>query len=64
MNTVVTTNDFKNIVLKNIPLIDVRAPIEFEKGAFQTSVNLPILTNEERHIIGICYKEKGNDEAT
>ena len=60
----VTTNDFKNIVLKNIPLIDVRAPIEFEKGAFQTSVNLPILTNEERHIIGICYKEKGNDEAT
>ncbi|CUN61300.1 tRNA 2-selenouridine synthase [Clostridium disporicum] len=60
----VTTNDFKNIVLKNISLIDVRAPIEFEKGAFQTSVNLPILTNEERHIIGICYKEKGNDEAT
>lgn len=60
----ITTNDFENIVLKNIPLIDVRAPIEFEKGAFNTSVNMPILTNEERHIIGICYKEKGNEEAT
>ncbi|WP_265207392.1 tRNA 2-selenouridine(34) synthase MnmH [Clostridium sporogenes] len=27
------------------------------------SINLPILSNEERHIIGICYKEKGNEEA-
>lgn len=58
------TNDFKNIVLKNIPLIDVRAPIEYEKGAFINSINIPILNNEERHIIGICYKEKGNEEAT
>lgn len=60
----ITTNDFENIVLNNIPLIDVRAPIEFEKGAFKTSINMPILTNDERHIIGICYKEKGNAEAT
>lgn len=58
------TNDFKNIVLKNIPLIDVRAPIEYEKGTFINSINIPILNNEERHIIGICYKEKGNEEAT
>ena len=56
--------DFKSIVLNNIPLIDVRAPIEFEKGAFINSINMPILNNEERHIIGICYKEKGNEEAT
>ena len=58
------TNDFENIVLNNIPLIDVRAPIEYEKGAFINSINIPILNNEERHIIGICYKEKGNEEAT
>ena len=57
-------NDFKKIVLENLPLIDVRAPIEYEKGAFLNSFNLPILDNEERHIIGICYKEKGNEEAT
>lgn len=57
------TTDFKNIVLNNIPLIDVRSPIEFVKGAFETSVNLPIMTNEERHLVGICYKEKGNEEA-
>lgn len=58
------TNDFKKIVLEEIPLIDVRAPIEYEKGAFLNSFNFPILNNEERHIIGICYKEKGNEEAT
>lgn len=58
-----TTTDFKNIVLNEIPLIDVRAPIEFNKGAFINSVNLPIMTDEERHLVGICYKEKGNEEA-
>lgn len=58
------TNDFKSIVLNDTKLIDVRAPIEYEKGAMYNTVNLPILTNEERHIIGICYKENGNEEAT
>lgn len=59
-----TTSDFLKIVLQDIPLIDVRAPIEFEKGAFMGSTNLPILNNEERRLVGICYKENGNEEAT
>ncbi|MFU7515067.1 tRNA 2-selenouridine(34) synthase MnmH [Clostridium sp. HCS.1] len=58
------TNNFKSIVINDTPLIDVRSPIEYEKGAFPNSINIPILNNEERHIIGICYKEKGNEEAT
>ncbi len=58
------TKDYRKIVLENIPLIDVRAPIEFNKGAFPGSVNLPILTDEERHVIGIKYKESGNESAT
>lgn len=64
MKKLSVTNDFKSIVLNDIKLVDVRAPIEFEKGAMINSVNIPILNNEERHIIGICYKEKGNEEAT
>lgn len=59
-----TTSDFLKIVLEEIPLIDVRAPIEFDKGAFIGSTNLPILNDEERRLVGICYKEKGNEEAT
>jgi len=58
-----TTNDFRRIVLDDVPLIDVRAPIEFEGGAFPTAVNLPLMNNEERHLVGIRYKEMGNAEA-
>lgn len=58
-----TTKDFKRIVIDDIPLIDVRAPVEFEGGAFPTAVNLPLMNNEERHLVGIRYKKKGNAEA-
>lgn len=58
-----TTGDFHRIVVEDIPLIDVRAPVEFEAGAFPGAVNLPILDDEERCLVGICYKEKGQDEA-
>ena len=34
MSDLIQYNNFKQIVLNQIPLIDVRAPIEFEKGAF------------------------------
>jgi len=54
---------FRSIVLNNTPLIDVRAPAEFAKGAFPNSVNLPIMNDEERHVVGICYKNEGNAKA-
>lgn len=57
------SNDFKSLVLNKTPLIDVRAPIEFKKGSFPYSVNLPLITDEERHLIGIKYKNFGNEEA-
>ena len=57
------TDDFCRIVLENRPLIDVRAPVEFKKGSFPTAVNLPLMTDEERHLIGIRYKEQGNASA-
>jgi len=58
-----TSNEFEKIVLEEMPLIDVRAPIEFERGAFKNTVNLPLMNDEERHLVGICYKDKGNEEA-
>jgi len=57
------SSDFKSIVLEHRPLIDVRAPIEFQKGAFPHAVNLPLINDEERHLIGIEYKNRGNSEA-
>lgn len=63
MSELPQSSDFKSIVLNSTTLIDVRAPVEFEKGAFPNSVNLPFLNDEERHLIGIRYKEAGNAKA-
>ncbi|WP_300674839.1 tRNA 2-selenouridine(34) synthase MnmH [Desulfoluna sp.] len=39
-----------------VTLIDVRSEAEFEKERLPFAVNLPILTNEERHRVGLIYK--------
>ena len=53
----------KALFTDDIPLIDVRAPVEFEQGAYPNAVNIPILDNGQRHAVGTCYKERGRDEA-
>jgi tRNA 2-selenouridine synthase len=58
-----TFSDYKKLITDKISLIDVRAPIEFEKGAFETSVNLPLMSNKERELVGIRYKNNGNEAA-
>ena len=57
------SDDFRRIVLENRPLIDVRASVEFLKGSFPTAINLPLMNDKERHLIGIRYKEQGNASA-
>lgn len=57
------TDDYLSIFLNNSPLLDVRAPVEFERGSFPTAVNAPLMNDDERHEVGICYKEKGQDAA-
>lgn len=53
----------QELFLKETPLIDVRAPIEYLQGSIPYSINLPLLTDQERHLIGICYKQNGQDAA-
>ncbi len=45
------------------PLIDVRAPVEFEDGSLPGAANLPIMNNDERAQVGTCYKAQGQEEA-
>ena len=47
----------------NIPIIDVRSPKEFEEGHICGAVNIPLLENAEREIVGTIYKEEGPDAA-
>ncbi len=51
--------ELDQLFIQDVPLIDVRAPVEFDRGAFPQSINLPILNNEEREQVGICYKAQG-----
>ena len=48
----------------NRPLLDVRSEIEFCRSRLPHTVNLPILTTEERHQVGLTYKEEGPHAAT
>ncbi len=57
------TDDYKRLFLEDIPLMDVRAPVEFNKGAFPNSQNIPILDDHQRESIGTCYKDNGQDAA-
>jgi len=45
------------------PFIDLRAPSEFAIGAVPGAVNLPLLTDDERHRIGLTYKQAGQAAA-
>lgn len=55
--------DYQKIFLEDIPLMDVRAPVEFDRGAFPHSQNIPILDDLQREAIGTCYKNEGQDAA-
>ena len=63
MNIRPDTEDFASVLLSGVPLLDVRAPVEFSQGAFPSSVNLPLMDDEERHRVGLQYKLAGQDEA-
>ncbi|SDS13079.1 tRNA 2-selenouridine synthase [Halopseudomonas xinjiangensis] len=57
------TEDFRQLFLSGAPLMDVRAPIEFSKGAFPSTVNRPLMNDGERQKVGTCYKEHGQQAA-
>jgi tRNA 2-selenouridine synthase len=54
-----TTSEALTLLRLNTPLIDVRAPQEYNQGAIPNSVNLPILNDDERKEVGTIYKHSG-----
>ncbi|HFB65245.1 MAG TPA: tRNA 2-selenouridine(34) synthase MnmH [Aeromonadales bacterium] len=63
MLTLIQPSEFKSLFLKDTPLLDVRAEVEFKKGSFPAAVNIPILNDAERDKVGRCYKQRGQDAA-
>ncbi len=54
---------FSGLQASNLLLIDARSEGEFAKGNIPGSINIPLLNNEDRHLIGIEYKTKGQQAA-
>lgn len=57
------STDYRALFLSDAPLLDTRSPAEFARGSFPTAVNLPLLTDEERAQVGLCYKRQGQAAA-
>ncbi|MFK5914967.1 MAG: tRNA 2-selenouridine(34) synthase MnmH [Woeseiaceae bacterium] len=56
-------DNYRSLFLNDTPLLDVRAPVEFDQGAFPGAENIPLMNNQERTEIGIRYKNNGQEEA-
>ena len=59
----ISIDDFFAQANKDSVIIDARSPKEFNQGHIPQAINIPLLNNEHRHLVGCCYKEQGQDAA-
>lgn len=57
------TDDYRALFLADAPMMDMRAPTEFTKGAFPSATSLPLMSDDERAQVGTCYKHNGQAAA-
>ena len=55
--------NFVSLFKNQASFLDVRAPIEFEQGSIPGSINLPLLTDDQREAVGKTYRKYGKNEA-
>jgi tRNA 2-selenouridine synthase len=60
----VSSQNALRLIAEGAVSIDVRAPIEFQRGALPSAINLPILDDEQRKEVGAIYKLEGPEVAT
>lgn len=63
MGRLPVVSHYADLFLRDVPLLDVRAPVEFAQGAFPCAENAPLLDDEQRALIGTEYKQAGQDAA-
>ncbi|RZW20374.1 MAG: tRNA 2-selenouridine(34) synthase MnmH [Desulfobulbaceae bacterium] len=57
------TAAYEEIIVDQTPMIDVRSPVEFKAGSVPSAVNIALLDDDERHQVGVTYRNKGKEEA-
>lgn len=55
--------DFWKAELFDLPIIDVRSPVEFSRGHIPGSVNIPLFSDEERVLVSTAYKQVSQEKA-
>ncbi|MEZ5491876.1 MAG: tRNA 2-selenouridine(34) synthase MnmH [Gammaproteobacteria bacterium] len=63
MPDILPAEAFQQLLVNATPLIDTRAPIEFSRGSFPSAVNLPLLDDSERDLVGKKYRAAGQAAA-
>ena len=64
MDGLLTVSDFLTKLLEEkILLLDVRSPKEFYQAHIPAAVNMPLLDDEARRLVGITYKQRGREAA-
>ncbi len=63
MITTVDITTFLQKVENGVPVFDVRSPKEYSAGHMHGAISLPLLNDDERHQVGITYKQEGKDAA-
>lgn len=56
-------SDFAFLFKRDFSLLDVRSPVEFARGAFPNSSNIPLLTDQQRSQVGTMYRRRGSEAA-
>ena len=44
-------------------VLDVRSPAEYQHAHIPGAISLPLFSDEERIVVGTCYKQKGREAA-
>jgi len=62
-NILPVENFLEKLISEKILLIDSRSEKEFEHAHIPGAVNIPLLNNDHRHLVGIEYKKNGREAA-
>lgn len=63
MLSTINITSFLSEATNGLPVLDTRSPKEFAQGHYPGAINLPLLNDEERHQVGITYKQQDRDAA-
>ena len=60
---VVSIEEFLELRKQGFPLVDARSEKEFSEGHILSAINMPLLINEHRAVVGTSYKVSGREIA-